>query len=176
MTSASPFTTTPIDQSPTHDPPTYQQSEYPEWYHKGPIHAVLALLFLLPSQDHLHDKFKKRVLFTDYECTAEFQDDVREISKYSLKSTSLVYHTPWSIDASVSHYVLYDVGLRTFDIVVEHNQYERFRSSQLFTRMNLCYTTRSTSGTNSNDWPSASSASRMFLRCRQEETVYTIFT
>jgi len=39
--SVSPFTTTPINQSPTHDSPTYQHSEYPDWYHKRPIHAVL---------------------------------------------------------------------------------------------------------------------------------------
>jgi len=94
-------------------------------------------------------------------------------------------HTPWSIVAAVSYYVMYDVGLRTFNQVVEHNQYDRFRSFLLFTRMNMCYTIRSTSGTNSSDWPLGLGLrlashlfirSKMFLRCRQEKTVSTIST
>jgi len=118
--------------------------------------CAVAILFLLPSQDHLHAELQERDLFNGHECTPEFRDAVWDYFEDLGKGVShtTVYHTPWSIVDCVSRYVLYDIKLRSYDSVVAHNQYERFRSDQFLPIMNISYVTRSSRGF-SNDWPSS---------------------
>jgi hypothetical protein len=111
--------------------------------------CAVALVFLIPEDETIYNEFQRRGIYADIDFPVDCRSIIMEYLDVIGRSNFLLYHSPYSLLAAVSRYVVLHHG----SVSRPPHHYQAFRESFLHFKRNPCYAISMTSAHHSI-WPS----------------------
>ena len=103
--------------------------------------CAVALVFIIPEDETAYNEFQRRGIYADIDFPVDCRSIIIEYFDIIGRGNFLLYHSPYSLLAAVSRYVVLHHG----SVSTPPHHYQAFRDSSLHFKLNPCYAINMTS-------------------------------